>query len=161
MIKLHLEKERFDVTNEKIIKQLLAWQDYALCDYVFAFDSKADSLVSKIAYSNDGELMGVAITEQFLNEASGNGHCIIQYMYVNPHYRNGLVAHEMLASILNNEDQILGTKINPTEFSATFDKKDRASRSLFKDYDFEIEETKAFSSCYAFKNSNLNKALEK
>lgn len=161
MIRLNLVKERFDITNEKIIKQIVAWQDYALCDYVFTFDSKVNSVVSKIAYSHDGELMGVAITEQYLNEATGNGQCIIQYMFVNPNHRNGLVAHEILSSILNNEDKILGTNSNPTEFSATFSKNDRASKRIFADMGFEVEETKAFGSCYAFKDLNWEKANTK
>lgn len=158
---LYLKKIRFDETSEDIIKQIISWQDPTLCEYIFTYHNKLDSIVSKVAYMFDNELMGVSVTEQFYNSATGNGHCVVQYLAANPFYKHAKIEHAMLASILRNEDKILGTEENPKEFSTTFSKSDKEAKELFEEFGFDVEETRIFDAYYASKNLNFGKVHEK
>lgn len=89
-------------------------------------------------FGNSEELLGLALTQTFINRHDGNNVCTISYICVNPAHMHENIGTKMLEYILENKNNILGKK-KIHIFLASVVKENIISQKLFKKVGFSIE----------------------
>lgn len=151
-------------TKSKEIDELQTWlkmpnteniKKYILRDGSIDFKKLLDQHLSNtlvtpsaFAYKYNNEVVALALLQTFKNKLDGNYVCVLTELCVHPECQNLGIGANVIASIIENRDNMLG-KRNYKIIQSSVSKTNAQSKRAFKKMGFEFEEKQSsYSAIY-------------